>query len=100
MNTLPQPAPARQVSATLSPFAQHAAAYVKAGFLPFILPVRPGTKIPGHYSTFRREWMSLKAWTKLPPADEQKVATWTTWPGAGLCIRTGDVIAVDIDSLD
>jgi putative DNA primase/helicase len=90
-------------------FSQFAA----AGFCGDVIPIMPADavissnsavgaenrgKVPGKYLGVG-EWCGLAQWTQLPVSN-QDIETWDTWPGAGVGIRTGHVVGVDIDVTD
>lgn len=94
-------------NAASAPFTE----YARAGYLPHLLPVippgamlSPGSKldpatlgkVPGQYLG-NGQWCGMPGWTQRTPATMVDVQTWTKWPGAGLCLRTGELIAFDID---
>ena len=93
-------------SGPLSPFARVVDDFVQAGLTEAILPVVPPTasvakhlekscgKIPGCLGG--NSWFGFKRWTQHVTTPED-IALWRTWPGAGLCIRTAVLPALDID---
>jgi hypothetical protein len=62
-----------------------------------IIPIMPGTKRPGRYTD--SGWTELPRWTEID-ASEVHINIWTKWPGCGIGILTGEVVAIDIDILD
>jgi len=74
---------------------QYGAKLVDAGYR--IIPIMPGTKRPGRYDGER--WGDLARWTEVT-AQSFHVDIWSKWPGCGIGILTGDVVAIDIDVLD
>ena len=88
---------------TVSPFAEWGMRYFESGFS--VLPVRPGSKVPGTYLSSSRKWINMKGWSKycteLPSADD--VEEWSSWPGAGITLMCGpasNVVAIDYDDRD
>jgi hypothetical protein len=89
-----------------SPFDGAVDAFVSAGLTEAILPVIPPDadvlehleksrgKIPGRIG--EGLWFGFKRWTQHVTTLED-IALWRTWPGAGLCIRTAALPALDID---
>ncbi|OWK18888.1 hypothetical protein AJ88_03155 [Mesorhizobium amorphae CCBAU 01583] len=51
-------------------------------------------KVPGEFSGGK--WKAMADWPNRIPT-ETDVAAWRTWPGAGLCLATGVLAALDID---
>jgi len=62
-----------------------------------IIPIMPGTKRPGRFDGDK--WGDLARWTDIS-AQQIHVDIWARWPGAGIGIITGNVVAIDIDVLD
>ena len=73
----------------------YAAKLVDGGYR--IIPIMPGTKRPGRY--FEGVWGELPRWTEINAANTH-IDIWTKWPGCGIGILTGEVVAIDIDVLD
>lgn len=87
--------------------------YAAAGFLPYILPILPPSaelmapgkldsrrgKVPGKYLAHYGKWVGFKDWTShvTTMADVER---WATWPGCGLGLQCGRLIAVDVDVTD
>ena len=73
-------------------------ALLRNGYRP--IPIQPGLKLPGRYQDGR--WTGFPQWSRFldSPPSEADVATWSAWPGVGVGLVTGDIIAVDIDVLD
>jgi hypothetical protein len=84
-----------------------------AGFLTFLLPIiPPGAaisstsqlstgdcgKIPGKFLG-GGEWCGFKAWSKHK-AKNADIEEWRSWPGAGIGIKCGSIVGVDIDVTD
>ncbi len=95
-----QPVPIRELPncSFLNFMALHGEALLRNGYSP--IPIKPGEKWPGQYQG--GSWSGLQKWSQflaIPPSREL-VATWSTWPGAGIGLLTGDIIAVDIDILN
>lgn len=71
---------------------------IDAGF--HILPLYPGEKFPGVYSF--GQWHPMRNWgryaERMPSPLE--LHHWAQWPGAGIGIVGGNVVAIDIDVLD
>lgn len=61
------------------------------------IPIMPGTKRPGRYDG--EKWGELARWTEIN-AQQVHVDLWSKWPGCGIGILTGEVVAVDIDILE
>jgi hypothetical protein len=92
----------------VSPLSEEISALVDHGFLPYLRPCAPPAvelhtrrgvkisdgKLPSTYSAGK--WFGLPAWLAYEPKASD-VLKWSTWPGAGLCLVTGDVCAFDID---
>ena len=74
---------------------QYGAQLVDAGYR--IIPIMPGTKRPGRYDNGK--WGELARWTEVT-AQQVHIDIWSRWPGVGIGILTGEVVAVDIDILD
>lgn len=68
---------------------------VDAGYR--IIPIMPGTKRPGRFDGTK--WNELPRWNEIH-AQSGHVDVWSKWPGCGVGILTGEVIAIDIDILD
>ena len=56
-------------------------------------------KVPGVYHRGHNTWSGYGSWTKVKIVP-RKLKTWNSWPGVGACIRTGAVVAIDIDVTD
>lgn len=96
------------VKAPVSPLSEEINALVDNGFLPYLRPCAPPAvelqtrrgikisdgKLPSTYSVGR--WFGFPGWLTYEPKPPD-VLEWSTWPGAGLCLVTGDVCAFDID---
>lgn len=79
-------------------FQRYGETLLRNGYSP--IPIKPGEKQPGQYQG--DSWSGLKNWSQflaVPPSREI-FATWSAWPGAGVGLLTGDIVAVDIDVLD
>lgn len=65
-----------------------------------ILPIIPGTKIPGRYSA--GNWVPMDKWQRFcdAPATQFELETWRRWTGAAVGIACGSVIGIDIDVMD
>lgn len=61
------------------------------------IPIMPGTKRPGRYDGDK--WGELARWTEVQ-AQQVHVDVWSKWPGCGIGILCGEVVAIDIDILD
>lgn len=86
--------------------------YARAGFMPHLLPILPPDsdvsaassegvaksrgKIPGKKTP--SGWVGFYGWQKHEPS-EADLNRWTGW-GAGIGLRTGSLLAIDIDVLD
>jgi hypothetical protein len=76
-------------------FQRYGETLLRNGYSP--IPIKPGEKQPGQYQG--DSWSGLKNWSQflaVPPSREI-FATWSAWPGAGVGLLTGDIVAVDID---
>jgi hypothetical protein len=51
-------------------------------------------KLPSTHSA--GQWFGFPAWRTYEPKASDALE-WSTWPGAGLCLVTGDICAFDID---
>ncbi len=92
----------------LSPLAEEIDALVSGGYLPLLRPSAPpgvqinfkndqrvsDGKLPSKY--LNAEWWGLPGWRKLSPTAED-AGHWKQWPGAGICLVTGTIVAFDID---
>lgn len=86
-------------TATASPFARAGQRYLDMGYS--IMPVGPGTKVPGDFRD--RRWRNREGWTtfceRLPTHFDMLV--WNMWPDAGVCVALGPasgwLVAVDLD---
>jgi hypothetical protein len=87
--------------------------YADAGFQANVIPIIPLNadldkssklsandlgKIPGRRLSSGK-WTGRKGWTK-EAITPKKVRTWDKWQGAGIGIRTGKVVGIDIDIKD
>ncbi|MFD1982582.1 DUF3987 domain-containing protein [Mesorhizobium newzealandense] len=110
----PAPPAAAPSSVVNSPFNEAADAMVAGGYLPFLRPCLPSGvtftawdrsekqvvekvsdgKVPGELSDGR--WKAMADWPNRTPSEDD-VAVWRSWPGAGMCLATGTVAALDID---
>jgi hypothetical protein len=92
-----------------SPFRR----YADAGYQPFLIPIIPPTanmaansqgvadkrgKVPGKRLP-SGDWVGFGAWPKHV-TEAADVAEWSSWPGAGLGVRCGRIVAVDVDVTD
>lgn len=79
-----------------SPYARSAANLRENGY--HVLPVGPGTKVPGSWRG--GTWSPMPGWAKfcdaMPP--EFVHDGWERWPDAGICIAHGKVIGLDLDT--
>ncbi len=78
--------------------AIHGEALLRNGYHP--IPIQPGKKSPGQYHEGR--WSGLREWSRFlaAPSTREDIAGWAAWPGAGIGLLTGNIIAVDNDILD
>jgi hypothetical protein len=74
---------------------EYGAKLVDAGYS--IIPIMPGTKRPGRFDG--NQWAELPRWTTVKSM-QSHVDIWNKWPGCGIGILTGNVVAIDIDVLD
>jgi Primase C terminal 2 (PriCT-2)/Protein of unknown function (DUF3987)/Bifunctional DNA primase/polymerase, N-terminal len=67
-----------------------------------IIPIVAGDKIPGRYNPGTGTWLPMPEWPRFGKrhAHDLQVSTWGRWPGCGVGIPTGRVVAVDIDITD
>jgi hypothetical protein len=63
-----------------------------------VMPVGPGTKVPGQFRD--GEWRPLSGWQKYcdNPAPEFVHEKWEMWPDAGICVAHGAIIGLDLDT--
>lgn len=78
--------------------SEHGARLVDNGYP--ILPIRPGTKVPGVYKL--GQWANYPDWTKHCSRSTKsfEVDIWARWPDAGVGCAGGSVVGVDIDILN
>lgn len=79
-----------------SPFSEAGRELIANGYSP--IPIAPGDKVPGLYAG--SEWRMMRGWSKFcsAPAPAFQIATWLSWPNAGVGAALGSgVLAVDID---
>ncbi len=62
-----------------------------------IIPIMPGTKRPGRWDG--KSWGELARWTEVN-VQQVHIDLWSKWPGCGIGILCGEVIAIDIDILE
>jgi hypothetical protein len=74
---------------------EYGAKLIDAGYR--IIPIMPGTKKPGRYDG--NQWSDMPRWPTIV-ATQTHLETWNEWPGCGIGIVTGEVVAIDIDVLD
>ena len=74
---------------------EYGAKLVDAGY--HIIPIMPGTKRPGRFDG--NQWAELPRWNTIVSM-QSHVDIWNKWPGCGIGILTGNVVAIDIDVLD
>ena len=65
-----------------------------------VLPIQPGTKMPGGYSN--GTWHNLYEWQKRCDRDtsQYEVDIWSRWHGCAVGIAAGNVVGIDIDVMD
>jgi hypothetical protein len=65
-----------------------------------VLPIRPGTKMPGSFS--QGEWRPYSGWQKhgIRTTTAIEIVTWSKWPGCGIGIAGGTVVGIDIDVVE
>lgn len=105
----PTPAPPLATKCDKGRFLQ----YADAGFLRLIVPIIPHDaeldensklkpsqlgKIPGKRKS-NDKWVGFADWTQHKTT-AQNIKTWDKWDGAGVGIRTGKIVGVDIDIVD
>lgn len=62
-----------------------------------VIPIMPGTKRPGRWDG--KQWGELARWNEID-AQQTHIDIWSGWPGCGIGILTGEVVAIDIDILE
>jgi hypothetical protein len=62
-----------------------------------VIPIMPGTKRPGRWDGGK--WGELSRWNDID-AQLAHIDIWSTWPGCGIGILAGEVVAIDIDILE
>lgn len=78
---------------------RHGARLADCGYRP--IPIMPGAKCPGR-------WRSAYGWGAYPdwsrhcdrPTKPFEIGIWKTWPGCGVGIACGNVVALDVDIPD
>jgi Bifunctional DNA primase/polymerase, N-terminal len=82
-----------------SPFKSRAYVYIERGYC--VIPIAPGTKRPGAYSTVEG-WRGMSDWERyfqrMPT--ELELEEWDKWPDAGiglLCGKQSGIVALDRD---
>lgn len=81
---------------TTSPYHSVAANLRENGYR--VMPVGPGTKVPGQFQN--GNWFPMSGWAKFcdnMPA-EFIHDQWERWPEAGICVAHGNVIGLDLDT--
>lgn len=81
---------------TTSPYHSVAANLRENGYR--VMPVGPGTKVPGQFQNGK--WFPMSGWAKFcdnMPA-EFIHDQWERWPEAGVCVAHGNVIGLDLDT--
>lgn len=80
----------------VSPYASAAPNMRENGY--HVMPVSPGTKIPGEWTG--TTWRPMSGWQKFcdTPAAEFIHDRWENWPDAGICVAHGAVIGLDLDT--
>jgi hypothetical protein len=75
--------------------AQHGARLVDNGWP--IIPIWPGSKVPGRYTQER--WEAYPTWQRHcdRPTKPFEVDIWRRWPGCAVGIACGNVVGIDID---
>jgi hypothetical protein len=65
-----------------------------------ILPIQPGTKIPGRFSN--GEWFPAVNWQRHCERATKKFEfdLWSKWPGCAVGLACGKIIGIDIDVYD
>lgn len=82
----------------ISYLAQFGAALIAQGYR--FVPIQPGTKKPGQVRS--GAWCDYPQWSRHARRDTTaaELDLWSRWPGAGVGVLTGEVIAIDIDVCD
>lgn len=82
-----------------SPYESRAYVYIERGYC--VIPIAPGTKRPGAFSTVDG-WRGMSDWERyfqrMPT--ELELEEWDKWPGAGiglLCGKQSQIVALDRD---
>jgi hypothetical protein len=79
--------------------SQFGEALLNNGYTP--IPIQPSRKVPGSYQEGR--WGGgFPQWTRFldSPPSLATLEVWSSWPGAGIGLVTGDIVGVDIDILE
>lgn len=65
-----------------------------------ILPIMPGAKCPGRFVGGR--WVGHTGWQQhcQRPTKPFEVNVWKAWPGCGIGVACGQIVALDIDLMD
>lgn len=81
---------------TTSPYHRTAANLRENGYR--VMPVGPGTKVPGSFES--GAWHPMRSWSRfcdsMPP--EFVHEQWEKWSDAGICVAHGNVIGLDLDT--
>ncbi|WP_068306132.1 PriCT-2 domain-containing protein [Porphyrobacter sp. CCH7-A1] len=65
-----------------------------------LIPIKPGDKVPGHWTG--SAWINMPKWQMhaLEPLSPDTLAAWQAWPDCGIGIPCGQVVGIDIDVMD
>lgn len=81
---------------TTSPYHSVAANMRENGYR--VMPVGPGTKVPGQFRS--GAWSPMSGWAKF--CDQMPAEfihdQWERWPEAGVCVAHGNIIGLDLDT--
>jgi hypothetical protein len=65
-----------------------------------VIPIMPASKVPGRFRG--GAWQPYPGWTRHceRATTSAEIEIWSRWPGCGIGIATGAVVAIDIDVTD
>jgi hypothetical protein len=65
-----------------------------------VIPIMPASKVPGRFRS--GAWQPYPGWARHcdRATTSAEIEIWSRWPGCGIGIATGSVVAIDIDVLD
>ena len=81
---------------TTSPYHSTAANLRENGY--HVMPIGPGTKVPGQFQN--GNWFPMSGWQKYCDTMPAEFIhdQWERWPDAGICVAHGSVIGLDLDT--